>query len=73
MTACMSIPETGTYITRCGLTAIVTEDTEWFDPIYKWRGKILNNDGTTNRLAWWLAGGRYSTDEITQFDIVSTV
>ena len=60
------------YKTRNGQTATVEREQK-DEPIYPFYGKVLDDEGNVDRIAYWTSNGRYSADHPTEFDLVATL
>ena len=61
--------ETGTtYQTRNGNLAVVEAEHK-DEPIYQFSGRCFDENGNTDRIAYWMSSGRYSAAHQSEFDI----
>lgn len=58
------------YTCRNGKKAVIEADVQEFDPVYPFQGKVLNLDGSMDRIAFWMYGGRYKTNGTSEYDII---
>lgn len=61
------------YKCRNGNTALIEKYLNEIFPrdLYPVSGKVLNKDGSLNRIACWTVTGRYSLDGESDFDIIT--
>jgi len=60
------------YKCRNGKTALITKHVDKIFPkeLYTVGGKILKEDGSLSRIAYWTTTGRYNLSKESEFDII---
>lgn len=63
------------YKCRNGKNALITKhiDKLFVREIYTVGGKILNDDGSLSRIAYWMPSGRYNVQKESEFDIIGEI